>query len=244
VKILKSQIILISLFALFLPMNFLIRTSFVRASQGTVVEVLPSEISADVGQSFTINITVANVQNLYGLDVTVDWESSVLQLVKIDVRLGHTDTDGALYNSSLTSSPYIVVNSTLDSQYEIAATSEAPAPSFNGTGNIVRLTFKVIDSGDSSIDFIQSQLSDYPPPDREPRISQPIPHSTIGGQFSTTVPEIPNLALFLGFAFLTASTLALSKKTARRRAHSIVLDDTKQGLLIDEKAYIRECDAR
>jgi hypothetical protein len=227
-------------------MNFLIRTSFVRASQGTVVEVLPSAISADVGQSFTINITVANVQNLYGLDVTVDWGSSVLQLVKIDVRLGHTDTDGVLYNSSLTSSPYIVVNSTLDGQYEIAATSEAPAPSFNGTGNIVRLTFKVIDSGNSSIDFIQSQLRDYPPPDREPRISEPIPHSAVGGRFSTMsmVPEIPNLALLLAFTLLTASTVALSKKAARKRELSTVFDDAKQDLLTEGKAYIRGCWAR
>jgi hypothetical protein len=218
-KILEFQIILIFLFAMFLPLNFLIRMSYVQASQGTVVEVLPNAISADVGKSFTINITVQDVQNLYGLDVTVYWNSSVLEPVNIDVRLGHTNNDGVLYNSSLTSLPYIVVNSTQDGQYEIAADSEAPAPSFNGTGNIVRITFNVTDYGHSSID-LGSQLYDYPPPDREPRISLPIQHSTIGGSFSATVAEIPNSAILLVLVFLTVLALALSKNMTKKRCPS------------------------
>jgi hypothetical protein len=242
-KILKPQIILISLFALLLPLNSLIRTSSVRASQGTVVEVLPNTISADVGQLFAINITVLDVQNLYGLDVTVDWNSSVLQLVNIDLRLGHTDTDGVLYNSSLTSSPYIAVNSTQGGHYEIAATSEAPAPSFSGTGNIARITFNVTAPGHSSID-LGSQLYDYPPPDREPRISWPIPHSTVGGQFSTTVEEIPNSAILLAFALLTVSALATSKKTIGKRAPPSVLHDTKQDFLTKRKTYAGGCRAQ
>jgi hypothetical protein len=209
--------------------------NIVRASEGTVVEVLPDVVSANVHQSFTINITVLDVQNLYGLDVTADWNSSVLQLVNVDVRLGHTDTDGVLYNSSLTSAPFIIVNSTQAGRYEIAATSEAPAPSFNGTGNIVRITFNVTRSGNSSIG-LESQLSDYPPPDREPRLSLPIEHSTVGGQFSTTVVEIPNSAILLAFAAITVSALGLSKKTFRKRAIPPGHDDTKQDLLAEDKA--------
>jgi hypothetical protein len=221
-KILKSQIILILLFARLLPLNFLIRTSCVQASSGTVVEVLPNAISANVSRTFTINITVLDVQNLYGLDVTVYWNSSVLELVNVDVRLGHTDADGVLYNSSLTSLPYITVNSTQGGNYEIAATSVPPAPSFNGTGNIVRITFKVIDFSYSSID-LESQLYDYAPPDREPRISLPIQHSTVGGQFGKTVVEIPNSAILLVFVFLTVSALALSKRLDPKKSSK--LDD-------------------
>jgi hypothetical protein len=46
----------------------------------------------------------------------------------------------------------------------------------------------------------------------------PIDHSTVGGQFSTTVVEIPNSAIFLVFTVLTVSALVLSKKTTRKRA--------------------------
>jgi hypothetical protein len=232
VKISKPRIIPILLFVL--SLNSLIRTSFVQASQGAVVGMVPNSISAAVGQPFAISITVLGVQNLYGLEVNVDWNSSVLQLVNVDIRLGHTDTDGVLYNSSLTSLPYIAVNSTQVGHYEIAATSEAPAPSFNGTGNIVRITFNVIDYGYSSID-LRSQLYDYPPPDRDPRISLPVQHSTVGGQFTTAVAEIPNSAIFLAFTLLTVSALALSKKTTRKRALSSIPDDTKQDLSTEEK---------
>jgi hypothetical protein len=215
VKISKSQIILISIFVLFLALNFFIRTSF---AQGTVVEVLPSAISANVGQSFTINITVADVQNLYAVGVIVNWNSSVLQLVNVDVRLGHTDTDGVLYNSSLTPPIWIETNSTYPSSYEIAATSEDSAPPFNGTGNIVRMTFNVTGSGYSSIDLTESQLWDYALAN-EPPISMPIEHSTVGGQFSTTTTvEIPNSAIFLVFTVLTVSALVVSKKMTKKRA--------------------------
>jgi hypothetical protein len=181
-----------------------------------VVEVLPSAISADMGQSFAINITVVDVQNLYAVDVIVNWNSSVLQLVNVDVRLAPTDTDGVLYNSSL-APVYIETNSTYPGSYEISATSVYPAPPFNGTGNIVIITFNVTSSGYSSIDLTESQLWDYARV-RDPPISMPIDHSTIGGQFSTTVVEIPNSVIFLAFTVLTLSAFVLSKKATRKCA--------------------------
>jgi hypothetical protein len=213
-KIIKPQIIMISLFASLLCVNLFIRTNVVRASPETVVEVVPYAISAGVGQSFTINVTVLDVQNLYGLEATINWSPSVLEPVKIDVRLGYTD--GVLYNSSSTTMPTIAENSTMDGQYVIAATSTAPAPSYNGSGNIVRITFEVINSGSSSIG-LESQLADYPPPNRDPPYSLPIEHTTIGGSFTSVVPEIPSSAIFLVFMILTASALVVSKKMIKRR---------------------------
>jgi hypothetical protein len=153
-----------------------------RIAQGTVVEVLPSTISADVGQSFAIKIAVVDVQNLYAVDVIVNWNSSVLQLVNVDVRLAPADADGVLYNSS-SDSVFIETNSTYPGYYEISATSSGPHP-FNGTGNIVILTFNVSGPGYSSITLTESQLWDYARV-REPPISMQIEHSTVGGQFST-----------------------------------------------------------
>jgi hypothetical protein len=215
--------ILIVLFALFSSSTLFIRTSAVRGSPETAVDVLPYASAYSVGQSFTINITVLNVQNLYGVEATVNWNSSVLELSNVDIRLGHTDIDGVLYNTSSTSPPFIAENSTQDGQYAIAATSTGPAPSFNGSGNIVRITFNVTNSGHSNVD-LESQLYDYPPPDREPRVSNPIEHTTTGGQFNTTVAEIPNSAILLVFTALTVSALVLSKKIARKRTSASVFD--------------------
>jgi hypothetical protein len=124
--------------------------------------------------------------------------------------------DGVLYNSSL-AAVFIEKNLTYPGSYEISATSEGLAPPFNGTGNIVIITFNVTGTGYSSIDLTESQLWDYARV-REPPISMPIDHSTVGGQFSTTVVEIPNSVIFLVFTVLTISALVLSKKTTRKRA--------------------------
>jgi hypothetical protein len=225
VKISKSQIILTSIFVLFLALNFLIRTSF---AQGTVVEVLPSSSSGEVGQSFAINIMVVDVQNLYAVDVIVNWNSSVLQLVNIDVRIAPTDTDGVLYN------PFIAVNSTYPGYYEISATSQGPYP-FNGTGNIVIIAFSVIGSGYSSINLTKSELWDYGKV-RQSGISMPIDHSTVGGQFSATVVEIPDSAIFLAFTVLTVSALVLSRKMSKKVRLRHVFDGIKQDLLTEGKA--------
>jgi hypothetical protein len=219
----KSGILLIALFALFSSLTLPIRTNVVSGSPETAVEIVPSASTAGVGQSFTINISVLNVLDLYGVEATVKWNSSVLELSKVDIRLGHTDTDGVLYNASSTSPPFIAENSTQNGQYAIAATSTAPAPSFNGSGNIVRITFNVTSSGHSNID-LESQLQDYPPPDRDPRVSLPIQHTTTGGQFNTTLAEIPNSAILLVFTALTVSALLLSKKMTRKRAPSSVFE--------------------
>jgi hypothetical protein len=199
----KSQITMIFLFVLFLCALVLIRLNAAQASPETVVEVVPYASSANVSQTFTVNVTIVDVQNLYGLDARVYWNSSILEAVNIDVRLGQAD--GVLYNS-----PYPIENSTQPGTYAIAATSTPPAPSFNGSGNIVRITFKVTGPGYSNLD-LETQLSDYPPPDREPRVSLPIQHTTIGGHFSMIIPEIPGSAILVAFMILTASTLLFSK---------------------------------
>jgi hypothetical protein len=219
----KSTIILVALFVSFSSSSLFIHANNARGSPETSVAVVPYASTANVGQLFTINITVLNVQNLYGVEATVSWNSSVLELGNVDIRLGQTDSDGVLCNSSSTSPPFIVENSTQDGQYVIAATSTAPASSFNGSGNIVRITFNVTNSGYSDI-TLESQLNDYPPPDREPRVSLPIPHTTIGGQFSTAVAEIPNSAVLVVFTVLAVLAVVFSKKMPRRRALLSVFD--------------------
>ena len=62
-------------FALILLMPFLIQLGVVQAAPETVVKVEPSSSYANVGETFTINITVVDVQNLYGVEVTLYWNT-------------------------------------------------------------------------------------------------------------------------------------------------------------------------
>lgn len=159
----------------------------VKATIETTVRVEPYASTARVGEFFTVNVTVADVQNLYGLEITLRWDSSILQISTVDVRLGvESYPDGVLHEPI-----FIAENETgqKEGEYWLSGTSMDPAPPFNGSGNIVRITFKVINMGDSKLD-LESKLSDWPPPDRDPRISWSIEHATIDGFFDMSSPII------------------------------------------------------
>jgi hypothetical protein len=189
-------------------MSSIIQTNTVQAAPETIIEVDPDIISANVSETFTINIKVIDVQNLYSVEVTLYWNSFLLKLENIDIRLGQAD--GVLYNPI-----YIVENSTREGKYTLAAMSYVPAPSFNGSGNIVRITFNAINLGDSKFDLAETQLYDYPPPDREPRISMPIEHITIDGFFNI-IPEILSTTILIILLILTTLAVVLSKKISKK----------------------------
>jgi len=157
-----------------------------------------------IGETFYVNVTVVDVENLYGVDATLSWNSTILTLVNSEIQLGQ---DGGVLNAPI----YIAENSSQGSRYTISATSTSPAPSFNGTGNIVRLNFSVISIGTCKLD-LQTQLYDYPPLDRDPRLSLPISHEDIDGFFQGVIPEFPQSLVFVIIALLTLFVTLLSKR--------------------------------
>ena len=176
-------------------------TSMAQNLGQTVVKVDPSSMSVNKGEKFTVNVTVIDVQNLYGVEVNVRWNASLLQLINVDIRLGvNSHPDGILYE------PFINVTQENVGEYIIGATSYTPAPPFNGSGNIIRITFQAIDYGESTID-LETKLYDYPPPDREPRESLPIPHTTIDGNI-LIIPEFSNVITII--IFLISATVLLT----------------------------------
>jgi hypothetical protein len=162
------------------------------AQSSTVVRVVTSTSSPALGKSFTVAISVSNVQNLYGLEVILNWDPTILQATKAETRLGvESFSDGVLHESSNSPPIFIAENNITQAlgEYTLDATSMAPAAAFSGSGNIVKITFNPISKGVSALN-LQSQLLDYPPADRDPRVSLPIDHSTQGS--SVTVTESNN----------------------------------------------------
>ena len=168
-------------------------------SQTTAVAVEPEAVSAHIGEPFIVTVRLSNVQNLYGLEVIVNWNPDVMRVANVDIRLGvETYSDGVLHELD-SSPPLLIAEDNLTQakgEYKLVATSMNPAPSFNGSGNIVRITFDPLQIGESVLD-LESQLSDYPPLDRDPRISFPIDHATIDSTVtvyestSTPTPTLP-----------------------------------------------------
>lgn len=182
----------------------------------TIVIVEPNSSSAIVGETLSINVTVVDVQNLYGLEAILSWNSSVLTLVNLEVQLGQ---NGGVLNAPV----YIAENSTQGSRFTISATSTSPAPSFNGTGNIARMNFSVVGIGACELD-LQTQLYDYPPPDRDPRLSLPIAHADVDGSFQSVIPEFPGYLVFVATAVLTLLSVVFTKHIFSR--HNKAYDES------------------
>jgi hypothetical protein len=212
------------LFSLATPLT---QRAFAQEGLETIVRVEPQTSLAFVNETFTINVTVTGVQNLYGIDMTLDWNSSILTVINLNVRLG--EVDGVLLNPIS-----IVENTSQRGKYLLAGMSLPPAPSFNGSGNIARITFNVTNEGNSKLD-LEAELYDYPPPDRDPRISMSIDHTTVDGVFNIVVPEFPNIAILMILMALMVLAVAFSK--INRTTHSRTCPSTHQKLIITRKSY-------
>ena len=180
--------IVLSLLLLLLIL-FSIPAASSQVSDNTVVTAQSSLASITVDTTFTVSITISDVQNLYALDVNLRWNSSVIQALSVDLRLGvETYPDGVLHEIKPNAEIYIAENELSEGQYSLVVTSVNPSPpfSFSGVATIAIITFKAISPGRSELD-IESELSDYPQPGQP---SNPIEHTDIAGSMESTENQI------------------------------------------------------
>jgi len=176
-SILRKQL----LWNTFLLLLIVTRIATVRAAPRTTIRVEPYASTAQVGESFTINITLTDAQNLYGVEVALHWNTSILRITNVDVRLGNeSHPDGILHEPI-----FIAKNETVQNEgrYLLAATSMAPADSFNGSGNIVKITFDVTNVGSCKLD-LETELRGKPPPGD---VAPLIEHTTVDGFFGRQI---------------------------------------------------------
>ena len=147
-----------------------------QTSSGTEVAAVPSTDAPRVGESFTVNLTISNVENLYGIDVTLNWNTSLLQATNAELLLGVDSHPGGVLHEVL---PDAAVNDLSQStgEFHLVATSVNPAPSFNGSGTIAIITFNVTDAGQANLN-VQSELADHPLPGEDS--SNFIVHTDVG----------------------------------------------------------------
>jgi hypothetical protein len=102
----------------------------------SVVHVNPRFITLKtpaLGTIFTVNVTVANVSMLYGFQFKLRWNSILLNLTRVDMKI--PTVWGTNYFSQY--------NLTAD-VYSLFASARSPAPPFNGTTTLASFTFKSI----------------------------------------------------------------------------------------------------
>ncbi len=129
-------------------------------------------------QVFTIAVKIANVSLLYGFDIQFKWNPAILEYVNHIVKVPkNTYPDGVLYNPILPIKNE--VNSTAGT-YWVAYASIYPAPTFNGTGTIFEMTFRVKSTGRCVLEILACDLANIG--------GTPIPRILQNGYFSNYSP--------------------------------------------------------
>jgi len=190
---------------------FPIQAVSVQAANGTTISAIPSASTLAIGETFTVNVTISNVQNLYALDVMLRWNASVLQVLNVDSRLGvESHPDGVLHEISPNAEIEVIEDNVSQEigEYHVVATSVNPAPSFSGNGNIAIITFNVTSLGHSGFEFEETELADYPASGETANL---IEHTTVAGSVNV-IPEFPSLITVALFLALATAAVAFSKK--------------------------------
>jgi len=195
----KTQKIAALVMLLFLSSTILIATktnvSFsnpsgdgkIAATSKPLVHVDPENVTKNVGETFTVDIVVADVADLYGVGITFQWDPSILEYVSHTAKIPvETYPDGILHE------PGITIMDTADptaGTYEIAYACMSPAPVFNGTGIAFNITFTVKKAGGCALEFSKDPITDLPLLQLSNKAGQPISYDSQDGYFET--PGIP-----------------------------------------------------
>jgi hypothetical protein len=190
---------------------------FAVAQTQATVNVVPVQNSLQVGSTLEVNITISNVQNLYGVDVLVSWNSSALQLVSVSDQLGvESHVGGVLHETEDYPIEVALSDHSVEGQYHLVATSQGDAAPFSGNGVITTLTFNVTKAGQTVISVI-SELADHP--NVGETTSEFITHTDVNGVIDAgAIPEFPQVilvgALVVGVTVCVVVSILLSKRKA------------------------------
>lgn len=153
----------------------------VSADSTAKLRVVPSMIKdLGVGAEFSINVTIEDVENLYGFEIKFTWNPALLRCVSYKAKVPvETYPEGVLHEPVQKVKEQI--NNT-EGSYFIAYSSMSPAPSFNGSGVIFTLRFRVLGYGSSLLSFNSVKLASKGLPPK------PIPFEAYNGLFRNFTP--------------------------------------------------------
>lgn len=159
-------------------LSSIVEVTDVWAKPGTVVAMDPSLIEYDhyaVGETFTVAVRIQDVEELYGFDVQIGWNTTWIEYVSHIVKVPvESYPDGVLH------SPILLLKDEVNesgipiaepsTMLWVAYSSLYPVSTFNGSGTACEITFRIKDypiipdpSIEFYIHFVVSYLGDpYP----------------------------------------------------------------------------------
>ena len=163
----------------------------------------PSQTVGAVGDHFTVNVSISDVSNLYGYELKIYYNSTLLNGTRV--------TEGSFLRSG-GSTFWDPVNFTdhynlTEGVLYIADLLTANVPGMSGGGVLATIEFKSIALGSCVLHLEDVKLSDPTP-------SQ-ISHVDSDGAV-TVVPELAPVALFLALIIASLFGILLGRRTVRK----------------------------
>lgn len=168
------------------PLTLITSSDVTRAK--TKIYVDPDFVSEPVSNSFNITVRLANVSNLFGVEMRFSWDPVILDYVDHVAKIPvDTYPDGILHGAS----PLWIANNVnaTGGTYDLAVSSFGfpVPPSFNGSGIIFEMTFQVVDVGYSLLEISTSDLASKPNSTHPAGL--PIIHDVVNGVFDNSLPQ-------------------------------------------------------
>jgi hypothetical protein len=126
----------------------------------------PAETILNPGDSFTINMTVQDVSDLFSYEFKLGYDSGVLSVASVDEGSFLTGPLGTIFLPSV-EADYVYVAHLILGAY----------PGVSGSGVLCSITFNVIDAGECALDLYDTLMLDS--------TGAVMPHETADGHFAT-----------------------------------------------------------
>lgn len=123
----------------------------VRSATATTVTVDPLASTVMVGESTTVDVVVQSVTDLYGVQLRIDFDPTVVQV--LDADLG---TAGVQIEPGTCPVPDFVVQNEVSNATGIISytvTALNPSPACNGDGTVASVEFEGLAAGESALQF-------------------------------------------------------------------------------------------
>lgn len=138
----------------------------------TALVVEPQSVQGTTGQDFTVNVSISNVADLYGWQIELSWNSSLLNVTNV--------IEGPMLKSSGNSTFFSpVVNNAAGNLSALCTrllTFGSNVTGVSGHGTLMTVQFEVIGSGACDLNLYGTQLLDSN--------SRVISHTVQSGHFS------------------------------------------------------------
>jgi hypothetical protein len=122
----------------------------------TVLFVEPKSVQGTTGQSFTVNVSISNVADLYGWQLELSWNSSVLNAKNV--------TEGPMLRSSGNSTFFSPELNNAAGNLSVVCTRlltfGSTVTGVSGHGTLMTIQFEVIGSGACDLNLYDTKLID------------------------------------------------------------------------------------